>query len=419
MSRDPADGAPVVVLSARGVDDGRVRRSPSRGPRARGLTVGCAVALLGVAGCTAVGGTSASTSTGTGSPGSVLSWSVVTLPMGVEPRTLTAIGDRLLVGGLAAGTPPVPRMLTLDSAGAASAVPLTPHSGYAFEARWQSVASDGTRIIAIGTANGGAHFNSRWTTWSGTTAGIEEVPQSFYAFGGWGAGELVDAVVTPAGEALVGTWGGAKAGLDGAVWLSSGPVWTRQDPAGTALQSTPALLVGPRSATPDGAGIIVAGSAVHLAPGSVAQRAALWRSTALNSGWRRLDLPQPGKSSEAVSARCHGDHCMIAGRVDGSLAMWDLTGDTATRLAGVPTVAVGDNDPLPDPLIIGGQLVQLAATHGHALTLTRHGSAWSVSNGPDGAPMAAALVGDHLYVTVTHGSGTPATLCQTDVRAWH
>jgi hypothetical protein len=419
MSRNPSDGAPIVVLTARGADDGCVRRSPSRGPRARRLTAGCAVTLLCVAGCTAVGGTSTSTSTGTGIPGPVLSWSVAPLPTGVEPRTLTAMGDRLLVGGLAAGTPPSPRMLTLDSAGTASEVPLTPHSGYAFEARWRSVASDGTRVIAIGAANGGAHFNNRWTTWSGTTEGIQELPQSFYAFGGWGAGDLVAAVVTSAGEAIVGTWGGAKAGLDGAVWLSSGTLWTRQDPAGTALQSTPALLVGPRSATPDGAGILVAGSAVNLAPGSVAQCAALWRSTTLNSGWRRLDLPQPGKSSEAVSARCGGDHCIIAGQVDGFLAMWDLTGDTATRLAGVPAVAVRDSDPLPDPLLIGGHLVQLTATHGHVLTLTRDGSVWSVSSGPDGTPTTAALVGDHLYVTITHGSGTPATLWQTDARAWH
>lgn len=138
-----------------------MRCLPFRCCRARGLAFGCAVALLGVAGCTAGGGSSTSTSSGTGSAGPVLSWSVVPLPTGVQPLTLTAMGDRLLVGGLAAGTPPAPRMLILDSAGTVSEVPLTPHSGYAFEARWQSVASDGTRVIAIGAANGGAHSNSR------------------------------------------------------------------------------------------------------------------------------------------------------------------------------------------------------------------------------------------------------------------
>ena len=136
------------------VDDRRVRRSPFRGSRARGLAFGCAVALLGAAGCTAGSGSGTSTSSGTGRAGPVLSWSVVPLPAGVEPVTLTAMGDRLLAGGLAADTPPAPRMLMLNFAGTASEVPLTPHSGYAFEAWWQSVASDGTRVIAIGAAPG-------------------------------------------------------------------------------------------------------------------------------------------------------------------------------------------------------------------------------------------------------------------------
>ena len=125
---------------------------------------------------------------------------------------------------------------------------------YAPVARWYSVATDGTRIIAIGGANGGAHANVRWTTWSGTPAGVDELLQSFYAFGGWGAGELVDAVITPGGDALVGSWGGAKAGLDAAVWTFADRVWTRQDPAGTALESTATVLVGPRGATRDGDG---------------------------------------------------------------------------------------------------------------------------------------------------------------------
>ena len=375
--------------------------------------------VLGVAGCTADGGANPPASSGTGSAGAELSWSVVRLPSGVQPLTLTSTGNRLLVGALATSTPPVPRMLVLDSAGKASEVRLRPHSGYAFEARRQSVTSDGSHVIAIGSASGGAHFNSRWTTWSGTTAGVQELSQSFDTFGGWGAGDLVAAVVTSAGKAIVGTWGGAKAGLDGAVWLSSGPVWTRQDPAGTALQSTPELLVGPRSAVADGAGILVAGSALGLAPGSVTQHAALWRSRVLNSQWRRLDLPAPGTSSEAVSARCAGDQCFIAGRVDGSLAMWDLIGDTATRLPGLPAVAVGDSDPLPVPLIIGGHLVQVAATHGHVITLTRVGPSWSVSGGPPGMPQTAALAGGHLYVTVNHGPGTAAMLWSAGAQAWH
>jgi hypothetical protein len=357
------------------------------------------------------------TATETGRPGPELTWSVVPLP-GVEPLTLTAIGDGLLVGALVPGAQPRPRMLMLDSVGKVTEVPLRPHSSYAVEARWVSVVSDGARVIAIGGARGGAHSNSRWTTWSGNTAGIEELAQDFDAFGGWGAGELVDAVITPAGDALVGTWGSAKAGLDGAVWLSSGPVWTRQESAGTALQSTREVLVGPRSATEDGAGILVAGSALSLAPPSVARRAALWISASPDTGWRRVDLPHPGTSGEAVSARCNGTRCLIAGQVDGSLAMWELVGDTATRLEGLPEIAVGVNDPLPDPLLVNGRVVQLAAKGGHVAALSRAGSAWSMSGGPDGAPATAALVGDHLYVAVRHGAGKPTTLWQADTRAW-
>ena len=401
------------------MNEERCAVSPFRGDLACALTLGWTVALLGVAGCTAGGAANPSASSGTGGAGAELSWSVVRLPSGVQPLTLTAMGNRLLVGALATGTPPAPRMLVLDSVGRASEVRLRPHSGYAFEARWQSVTSDGSRVIAVGAASGGAHFNSRWTTWSGTTAGVEELPQRFDTFGGWGAGDLVAAVVTSAGKAIVGTWGGAKAGLDGAVWLSSGTVWTRQDPAGTALQSTPELLVGPRSAVADGAGILIAGSALNLAPGSVIQHAALWRSTVLNSQWRRLDLPAPGASSEAVSARCADGQCFTAGRVDGSLAMWDLVGDHATRLSGLPAVAVGDSDPLPVPLIIGGHLVQIAATRGHVVTLTRVGPRWLVSGGPPGMPQTAALVGHHLYVTVNHGPGTAATLWSAGAQAWH
>ena len=48
-------------------------------------------------------------------------------------------------------------MLTIDAAGSRTPVPLNPQSPYAPLARWYSVATDGTRIIAIGGANGGAH----------------------------------------------------------------------------------------------------------------------------------------------------------------------------------------------------------------------------------------------------------------------
>ncbi len=386
-----------------------------RSVRRSGVALG-ALALAGCAvgtpdpGVTTVGTTAAT------SPGPVLGWAPVALPAGLEARTLTTIGDRLLVGALRAGDPPAPAMVTLDAAGAATSVPLTPSSPYGSEARWYSVATDGARVIAIGGANGGAHANVRWTTWAGTAAGVVELPQSFYTFGGWGAGDLVEAVVTPSGDALVGSWGGARAGLDTAVWTFAAPIWTRQDPAGTALESTPELLAGPRGATVDGSGLLIAGSALHLAPGPVRQTAALWRSPGVNTAWRRLDLPDGGTRSEAVSAHCPAPDavCVVAGQVDGALALWRLDGERAGRLGGIPRLAVGDQDPVPAPLATGSATLVVSpsetGTTVLAGTLLGADAPWRTSAGPGGRPLAAALVGDRLYVATRQQPGGPTAL---------
>jgi hypothetical protein len=376
----------------------------------RAVTALVAAAALGA--CTSTDGSGSASATAGSGPR--LSWAAVTLPAGVEPKTLTTMGDRLLVGGLKAGdTPdtPSPTMLTIDAAGTQAPVPLNPQSPYAPLARWYSVATDGTRIVAIGGANGGAHANVRWTTWAGTAAGVDELPQSFYAFGGWGAGDLVDAVITPGGEALLGSWGGAKAGLDAAVWTFADRVWTRQDPAGTALESTATLLVGPRGATRDGDGILVTGSALHLDQG-VAQTAAVWRSSGVNTGWRRIDLPDHGTHSEAVSAQCQGTDgsCLVTGQVDGRLALWDLHGDTATAQAGLPAIGVGDQDVIPRPMSAGPHSLVVSPSAGQSVVLSNAVEGWATSAGPTGLPVAAALVGDRLYVATRPTAGTTSSL---------
>jgi hypothetical protein len=65
--------------------------------------------------------------------------------------------------------------------------------------------------------------------WSGSDTGVHEQPQAFSTFSGLGAGDLVDAVLTPAGAALVGSWQSADAGLDIAVWTAEGDTWSRND----------------------------------------------------------------------------------------------------------------------------------------------------------------------------------------------
>ncbi len=357
--------------------------------------------------------------------GPAVAWSQVVLPGSVDPLTITPLGDHVLAGVsvsvLGAGglpAPVSPQMMLLANDGTITRVPLAPHSPYAFQAAWTSVVTQGERILAIGGARGGAHGNVRWTVWRGTGAGVEEYPQEFSVFGGWGAGDLVSAVITPDGEALLGTWGGAQAGLDAAVWLPTGDDWARQDPAGTALESTRQLLVGARTAVGAGRGILLVGSMIRLGQASVNQLAAVWRSTAGNVGWRRVELPDAGRRSEALAAACDGARCTVVGQVDGLLARWRLDGDAAVRDLSLPRVLSPESDPVAAPLRIGGRDVQLASDRGRLVALTDRDGVWVRSSGPPGWPLAGALVGDSLYVLMRTGPDGAATVWRTDAHDW-
>jgi hypothetical protein len=232
-----------------------------------------------------------------------VAWTKVELP--AEPVVLTGRGGELLIGLRDRGAKVVPRLLIQQQDGTRREVKVEAKSPYAIEATWQSIAYDGKRLLALGGASGGAHSNTRWTVWTGSTTTLTEYPQEFNTFGGQTAGALFSAVITPAGQALTGSWGSAQTGNDGAIWLPAGPAkWVRQDPAKTALQSTPSLLVGPSFGTASGNGIVLVGAQVRLAPNVVQQEAAVWRSTSVNSGWSRVALPEPGDRSQANTARC-------------------------------------------------------------------------------------------------------------------
>ncbi|MEU4197801.1 hypothetical protein AB0E69_38305 [Kribbella sp. NPDC026611] len=331
-----------------------------------------------------------------------VAWSKVEVGA-AEPVTLTAYKAQLLIGLRHRGAKVVPELVMLDGA-KRSTIPVTPNkaSPYAFEAIWYSIAYDGKKLLALGGAAGGAHGNTRWTVWTGTTQGLIEHPQDFFTFGGQTAGDLFSAVITPSGEALLGSWGGVATGNDAMVWLPQPDgKWTRQDPTKTALQSTPNLLVGPGFGTTLGDSIVVAGSQVRLAPNVVAQEAAVWRSTKLNQGWSRIPLPDPGDRSQANTATCATD-CVISGYVDGKLAIWQLDATNhAKRLQNVPEIPVGDKDKLPPPIVDGGKIVQIIAQDNKIKVVSGHDGSWTVqdSQGPEGAPTAAALLPDHkLYL---------------------
>ena len=184
----------------------------------------------------------------------------------------------------------------------------------------------------------------------------------------------------------MGSWGGAKAGLDAAVWTFADRVWTRQDSAGTALESTATLLVGPRGATGDGDGLLVTGSALHLDQG-VDQTAAVWRSSGVSAGWHRIDLPGAGSHSEAVSAQCSAADgaCLVTGQVDGRLALWDLRGDTATAQAGLPAIGVGDQDVIPRPMWAGPHSLVVSPAAGQSVVLSNAAEGWALSARTDRA----------------------------------
>ncbi|WP_226345367.1 hypothetical protein [Agilicoccus flavus] len=302
-------------------------------------------------------------------------WREVALRDGVLPVTAVVAGTSLLVGGYAPDAAVRPRLLLVEEGSVTRDVPARPGAGspYAPLARWTSLATDGRRVVAVGGAPGGAHANTRWTTWEGDLAEIRERPQSFYAFGGWGAGGLVGAAITPAGPVLAGSWEGA-AGLDAALWtLDSRRRWVRRDSAATPLASTATELAGVSGVTAAGDGVLVAGSVTHLRPGSVQRAPAVWRTRSGADGAARVDLPEGGSVGEATGADCDPSGCVVLGRVDDRGAWWWAPGSgPALRLA-APDAPAPTGAPAPAPALRGDRLAVAAGDR----VFLRTGGRWA------------------------------------------
>ncbi|MGV1007365.1 MAG: hypothetical protein ACOYBY_02005 [Dermatophilaceae bacterium] len=368
------------------------------GARAAGVAVSLAVAAAALAGCTDTGAAQ--------SPSSSLSWTLLALPGDAAAVTLTAYRDEVLVGTRSPGADGAPGLVRVTGS-AAAGLPVAAASGYSHEARWQSIAvDDNGGLLAIGGARGGAHANVRWTVWQGTAdSGLHEQEQTFETFGGWGAGDLLDAVAAPAGPAVVGSWGSAQVGLDAAVWLPRGGTWVRQDSAGTALESTPDALVGPLAASADGPRILIAGSLVSLGTGSVQQLPAVWRSDGHATQWSRVLLPDAGASGQATGAVCRQQTCTVVGRADDRLAVWRL-GASAERLSGVPDALVTDASPATAPAPIDDGVVIGVSTASGSTVLREQAGTWTSAPGPPGPVRALAVVGSVEYAVAADSSGT-------------
>jgi hypothetical protein len=372
------------------------------------LALVAVLAVSALAGCS----TGEDTEARGGEPPAV-AFTKVALPAGATPVLLSTSDDTLLVGVRRKGAPVVPGLLRGAADGAFTEIPVTPASPYGKLATWYSVVSDGDRIVAIGGERGGAHANVRWSVWNGSAAGLNEQPQGFSTFGGQGAGELADAVLTPGGPVLAGSWESAHGGLDVAVWTNSGAEWNRQSSAGTALESTPDRLGLPIAATALEQGVLVVGW--QLTGG--AQIPAVWRSATAATGWTTAALPDAGRAGTAMAVRCWESTCAVAGRVDDRMALWQLSG-TWTRLPDVPPVPVGDQDHLVAPVRLDGQLAQVFAEGDEVKIARTDGRTWTVrtASGPTGRVTAATVVGDTLYV-VAGPDDDNRTVWRADVSA--
>jgi hypothetical protein len=323
----------------------------------------------------------------------------VDLPRDARPQVLAVAGEDLLIGVRRDTRSTPPGVLRRAQDGRVTEIPTEPASPYGRTATWYSLTSDGERVLGIGGDRGGAHGNVRWSIWSGGPTAIAEQPQAFSTFGGWGAGDLVDGVLTPSGPALVGSWQSSAAGLDVTLWTAVAGTWTRHDPAGTPLASTRSLLGFPTAATDSGPGILVVGWQYALGPDDH-QQPVVWRSDAGGRSWTRTALPDSGGAGAAVAARCSEDTCLVVGRVDGDVALWRRTTGTWTRVPGVPPIGVGDDDPLPAPLHNGHRWDQFVSDAGRLRVVTGDGTSTVVRpvEGPAGVVSSAVQVGGSVYL---------------------
>lgn len=307
----------------------------------------------------------------------------VDLPAGTVAARIAADGDGLIVAFTRDGKP---GMLRYED-GRATTVSITPATPYGAAARWFSLATDGHEILAVGGRIGGAHSNVRWSVWRTNGDTVAEQPQKFSAFGGYGAGSLVDGVFPTGGPPLlVGVWQGATVGSDVTLWTTDGTVWTRQSSADTPLESTQKSLKFPLSATAHGADVLIAG---WLLTGG-RQQPVVWT---LRAGVATLtSLPDAGRAGMAITVSC-ANTCAVAGRVDGRLAIWRQSGNEWRRVADVPDVPVGDDDrPVPP---VGDTLVYSSSATVRVATL---GGDVNDAVGPTGVVTAVARVGDSTYV---------------------
>jgi hypothetical protein len=271
-------------------------------------------ALCMVAGCTG--------NTTTASPPStvIAGWHETTLPApDARILAITPNGNGLLVLGSVPGPQGrAPGAWTTTDGRTWHAVPLQPHTPYAFQAEFVFVGAAGGRVTVLGQAFGGAHSNPRLTLWTGSVAnGLVEYEQPFEMFGGPHAIATNGAAALPGTALMVGQWDGSSGRYGAAVWTSpNGSHWTRNmdDPA---LASAPGEQTSALGAAAGPMGFLVAGDTVHGADLSPLA----WTSPD-GKTWQRITLPSVPITGQyggaaADQATCDDTGCALIGTVVG------------------------------------------------------------------------------------------------------
>jgi hypothetical protein len=332
-----------------------------------------------------------------------LQWTPVVLPESMNPRSLAVSGHDLLIGGRSSVGGDHPALAAIAGDGTTRSVPLKPNSPYAKTADLVSLDADASEVVALGAAHGGAHSNFRWTVWRGTAAGLADHPQTFETFGGQSAGGLTDIVQTQAGPVIAGSWSAASGkGLDAAVWLPKGDRWVRSPSAGTPLANTDLVQVAPWSAAAHGQGMVITGSLITFADG-LQQTAAVWAWPSRSADWSVTRLPDAGKRSEALAARCRKT-CWVSGYVDDQVALWQVGSGEPVR------------ESLPSGLLVdGGTRTVVTADGRPGVVFSRAGrstlviqnqTGWSTFAAPDGTVLDAITFGDRVYLILGADAAT-------------
>ncbi|MEW2504627.1 hypothetical protein AB0878_29590 [Amycolatopsis sp. NPDC047767] len=198
-----------------------------------------------------------------------------------------------------------------------AAIPLFPATGYGRQAELTLPAASGPRLLALGSAYGGAHANPRPTIWTGSvTDGLTEHEQPVELLGGERAVTTSGTAVSPAGYLLTGQWDHRSGGVGAAAWASTdGASWAlREHPAllSTAGDQTRAL-----AAAFDGQDYVAVGDARS----GLSVHPVAWTSRD-GSAWQRVDLPSPSASATAWQISCTSG-CTAAGTTaEQRLACW-------------------------------------------------------------------------------------------------